>query len=252
MATARAPDDAPAGTHRAPRKNLGGTDRAVSVALGTALGFAATQSKGGVGVILGVLGGALVARGVSGGDQVTRLLGQEPDERKYAAKQGWTSAAKAPRAVTVNASREQVWSVVREVERWPTFMVNIASASSDGSRLNFVSETPRGPLATAATITEDVPNEVFAWESDKGAAVPNAGKIELKDAPGGRGTEIHAKIAYQPPGGSLGRYAAKLTQQEPGIQTRRDLKRLKSLIEAGEVATNARNPAEAVANAPKA
>lgn len=246
------PDDAPKGTHKAPYRNLGATERAISVALGTVFGIAATQSKGPLGILFGVAGGALVARGVGGADPVTRLLGTEPDERAYAKQQGWSSAAKAPRSVTVNASRDEVWEVLRAVERWPSFMVNIAAASIDGDRLTFTSAGPTGPVVTTARIVTDLPNEKFAWESDKGAATPNNGEFELRDAPGGRGTEIHAKIAYQPVGGSLGRYAAKFTQKEPGIQLRRDLKRLKSLIEAGEVPTNARNRAETLNNPAKA
>ncbi len=237
-------DAAPQGTHKDPYVNLGGVERLVSVVLGTVLGVAATQSKGPLGLIFGIAGGALVARGVGGSDPAKRLLGTEPDERRYAEKQGWKSAAKAPRSVSINASRERVWQVLREVERWPSFMVNVLNASSDGKRLSFVSTGATGDVDTSATITADVPNERFAWESDPGSSVPNAGEFELRDAPGGRGTEIHAKIAYEPAGGSLGRYAAKLTQKEPGIQLRRDLKRLKSLIEAGEVPTNARNRAE--------
>ncbi|QXQ05573.1 SRPBCC family protein [Sphingosinicellaceae bacterium] len=244
-------DAAPGGTHKAPYANLGAAERAVSVALGGIFGVAATQSKGPVGVLFGLIGGALVARGVSGSAPVKRLLGTEPDEQKYADKHGWSSAAKAPRSVTVNASRERVWEVLREVERWPSFMVNVKTASSEGERLVFTSTGPTGPVETRATITEDVPGERFAWESDKDAKVQNAAEFELRDAPGGRGTEIHAKIAYEPVGGSLGRYAAKLTQKEPGIELRRDLKRLKSLIEAGEVPTNARNRAELVSKAPK-
>ena len=224
----------------------------MSVALGAVLGLAASQSKGPLGVIFGVAGGALVARGVGGSDPVQRLLGTEPDERRLAKKQGWASAAKAPRAVTVNAARDEVWAVLREVERWPSFMVNVLNAASEGERLSFTTVGATGAVETYATITEDVPGEVFAWDSNPGSRVPNRGRIELRDAPGGRGTEIHALIAYRPPGGSLGRYAAKLTQHEPGIQTRRDLKRLKSLIEAGEVATNARTHAEMREHAPKA
>lgn len=251
-ATLAAPDDAPQGTHKDPYRNLGGIERAISVGLGAAFGIAATQSKGPLGILFGVAGGALVARGVGGADPVKRLLGTEPDERAYAKKQGWASAAKAPRSVTVNASRDEVWEVLREVERWPSFMVNITSASADGARLRFVSSGATGSVATTATIVADIPGEKFAWESDKGATNLNNGEFELRDAPGGRGTEIHAKIAYEPVGGSLGRYAAKFTQREPGIQLRRDLKRLKSLIEAGEVPTNARNRAETLNNPAKA
>jgi uncharacterized membrane protein len=245
-------DAAPGGTHKDPYRNLGVAERAVSVALGAVFGIAATQSKGPLGVLFGVAGGALVARGVGGSDPLKRLLGTEPDERDYAKKHGWSSAAKAPRSVTVNAGRGAVWAVLRAVELWPSFMVNITSASTDGARLNFVSVGPTGSVETAATIVIDLANEKFAWESDKGSKHPNAGEFELRDAPGGRGTEIHAKLAYQPVGGSLGRYAAKFTQKEPGIQLRRDLKRLKSLIEAGEVPTNARNRAETLSNPAKA
>ena len=251
MSRRRTNDAAPMGTHKDPYTNLGGVERAMSVALGAVFGLAATQSKGPLGVLFGLAGGALVARGVSGSDPAKRLLGTEPDERDYAKRHGWSSAAKAPRSVSINASRDTVWSMLREVERWPSFMVNVTSAASEGSRLRFVSAGATGPVETRATITDDVPGEKFAWESDKGAKIPNAAEFELRDAPGGRGTEIHAKIAYEPVGGSLGRYAAKLTQREPGIQLRRDLKRLKSLIEAGEVPTNARNRAELVSKAPK-
>ncbi len=250
--SSRARDTAPQGTHKDPYANLGAVERVASLAIGAVFGVAATQSKGPLGVLFGVLGGALVARGVLGSDPAKRLLGTEPDERKYAEKHGWTSAAKAPRSVSINASRERVWQVLREVEHWPSFMVNIKSAFSDGDQLHFTSVTPQGAQETRATISADVPNERLAWESIAGSATPNAGEFELRDAPAGRGTEVHAKIAYEPIGGSLGRYTAKLTQKEPGIQLRRDLKRLKSLIEAGEVPTNARNRAETISKAPAA
>ena len=52
---------------------------------------------------------------------------------------------------------------------------------------------------------------------------------------------MRAVIAYDPPGGTVGRMIAKLFQREPRIQTRRDLHRFKQLMEAGEIATSARN-----------
>lgn len=244
-------DVAPAGTHKNPHKNLGGVERGVSLALGTILGLAATQSKGPLGMIFGVASGALVARGVTGAAPVRRLLGTEPDERKLAAKQGWASAAKAPRSVTINATRDKVWEVLRNVAGWPGFMENITAASASGSTLRFTAEGATGPVVVQARITEDVPGEKFAWESVPGSEHPNRASFELRDAPGDRGVEIHAIVAYAPTGGSLGRYIAKFTQKEPGIQTRRDLKRLKNLIEAGEVATNARNRSELATKAPK-
>lgn len=52
------------------------------------------------------------------------------------------------------------------------------------------------------------------------------------DAPAGRGTIVSAEIAYEPPGGDVGRLIAKLFQAEPNIQARHELKRFKQLMEA--------------------
>ena len=63
--------------------------------------------------------------------------------------------------------------------------------------------------------------------------------MAFRDAPGGRGTEVEAIVAYVPPAGDLGRWVAKAFQAEPQAQGRRELKRLKMLLETGEIATNA-------------
>jgi uncharacterized membrane protein len=55
---------------------------------------------------------------------------------------------------------------------------------------------------------------------------------------------VRATIAYEPPGGAVGSLVAKLFQREPRIQARRDLHPFKQLMEAGEVATSARNARE--------
>ena len=65
----------------------------------------------------------------------------------------------------------------------------------------------------------------------------NHGRVEFRDAPPGRGTEIHATIVYEPPAGALGKVIATLFQKEPGQQAKRDLRRLKMLLETGEIAT---------------
>jgi uncharacterized membrane protein len=48
---------------------------------------------------------------------------------------------------------------------------------------------------------------------------------------------VTVTLAYDPPGGALGRIIAKLFQKEPKIQARQDLRRFKQLMETGEVAT---------------
>jgi uncharacterized membrane protein len=70
--------------------------------------------------------------------------------------------------------------------------------------------------------------------------VDHKGKVEFLDA-GARGTVVRAVIAYQPPAGTVGKVIAKIFQREPRIQSRRDLRRFKQLMETGEIATGARN-----------
>ena len=72
-----------------------------------------------------------------------------------------------------------------------------------------------------------------------GLADALAASTAYRDAPGNRGTEVEALIAYVPPGGELGRWIAKLFRAEPALQGRRDLKRFKMLMETGEIATSA-------------
>jgi uncharacterized membrane protein len=93
-------------------------------------------------------------------------------------------------------------------------------------------------------VTEDRPGELIAWVSEEGADVPNSGRIEFRDAPGGRGTWVTATIIYDPPAGIIGKVIAKMFQREPHIQARRDLRRLKQLMETGEIATAARTKAQ--------
>ena len=72
-----------------------------------------------------------------------------------------------------------------------------------------------------------------------GSQIDTEGRVSFEDAPGERGTRVTLIIAYQPPGGALGKGLAKLFGREPAIQARHDLKRFKMLMETGEIATSA-------------
>ena len=54
-------------------------------------------------------------------------------------------------------------------------------------------------------------------------------------APGGRGTEVHVELIYEPPAGAAGAAFAKLFGEEPSQQIAGDLRRFKQLLETGEV-----------------
>jgi uncharacterized membrane protein len=95
------------------------------------------------------------------------------------------------------------------------------------------------PLGTTvewtAEIIEDRPNELISWRSTADSQVPNSGVVRFATAPGDRGTEVQLEVYYDPPAGVVGVTIAKLLGQEPSQQVDGDLRRLKQVLETGEV-----------------
>jgi uncharacterized membrane protein len=68
-----------------------------------------------------------------------------------------------------------------------------------------------------------------------GSDVANRGAVRFRPAPGGQGTEIAVELEYVPPAGELGRLASFLSNEALEVQLERDLRRLKQLLEVGEI-----------------
>ena len=85
---------------------------------------------------------------------------------------------------------------------------------------------------------EDRENEALAWRSVEGAEIDIEAKVQLRDAPAGRGTEVEAHVAWRPQLGIVGHWAAMLRGTDPTIRGKHELKRLKMLLETGEIATS--------------
>lgn len=151
------------------------------------------------------------------------------------------------RTVTINRPRAEVYAFWRKLENLPKFMENIASITPiDDKRSHWIVTAPGGrTVEWDSLIVDDVPNQLIAWKSAEGSDITHSGHIEFRDAQGQRGTEVTATILYDPPAGALGKIIAKLFQEEPKIQSRRDLRRFKQLMETGEIATAIRNLAQA-------
>ena len=103
---------------------------------------------------------------------------------------------------------------------------------------NLTLDDPRslGRDVVSRPIANDRENEQIAWRSTEDSEVDTEGKVMFRDSPAGRGTEVEALIAYVPPTGGLGRWIAKASGRA-SIQGRRELRRLKMLLETGEIAT---------------
>lgn len=143
------------------------------------------------------------------------------------------------KTVTINRPRAELFAFWRDFNNLPRFMENIVSVEPTGrDRMIWTIKAPLGQQVEVETeIVSEHENELISWRSVLGSHIDTEGRVAFRDAPGGRGTEVEAIVAYDPPGGELGRWIAKIFQREPAIQGRRELKRFKMLMETGEIAT---------------
>jgi uncharacterized membrane protein len=93
------------------------------------------------------------------------------------------------------------------------------------------------------------PDSGIPWRTAEGAGESARGVTRLRDAPGGRGSEIHISVDFDVPGGSLGRAVKKVAGDEPLQRVRDDLRRLKQRLETGEIARSEGAPAGPTAKA---
>jgi uncharacterized membrane protein len=181
------------------------------------------------------------------GAHVLRKVGRV--EKRIAEARDWSNAELVGRTVTIDRPRAEVFAFWRDFQNLARFMENIERVDVlDAKRSHWVISAPGdGSVEWDAILTEERENETLAWVSAEGADIKHEGRVEFRDGPPGRGTEVKVVLAYEAPGGSAGKLIAKLFQKEPEIQARRDLRSLKQLLETGEISTT-----ETPAAAPRA
>jgi uncharacterized membrane protein len=147
------------------------------------------------------------------------------------------SAMRLTGTTTISRQPEEVYNFWRHWENLPTFMAHLDEVRAlEGTRSHWRASAPFGrSVEWDAEVTEDVPAERICWRSTEGADIDNQGIVSFKPAPGGRGTEVHVGIEYSMPAGKLGEAVARYFGEDPHQQIDDDLRRLKQVIETGEV-----------------
>ncbi|MEA5160310.1 MULTISPECIES: SRPBCC family protein [Cereibacter] len=143
------------------------------------------------------------------------------------------------RTITINRPRSELFAFWRDFSNLPQFMESVEHVTVVGDVSRWTLAAPFGRKVTLETrIVEEVPDRLIAWRSTDGSDVRAEGAVTFRDAPAGRGTEVEAVVAYVPAGGEAGRLIARLFRLVPAMQGRRELRRFKMLMEAGEIATS--------------
>jgi uncharacterized membrane protein len=154
-------------------------------------------------------------------------------------------AIQIKKSILINRPVEEIYRFWRDFDNLPRVMEHLESVEvTDDKRSRWTAKGPGGKrIRWEAEITEDRPNELIAWRSIEGAAVENSGSVRFEAAPGERGTVVRVELDYQPPAGSVGATIARIMGREPQLQIQEDLRRLKQIMEAGEVVTTKGQPA---------
>jgi uncharacterized membrane protein len=226
------------------RRNVGPTDRLISLGLGgclTAAGLVGRRLK----PISLLAGGYMLYRGLTGNCVLYQALGVETEgpsgpDAVIPARAG----VKVEHAITVNRPATDVYRFWRDLPRLPHFMAHLREVRETGEhKSHWVARGPMGmSVEWDAEIIEDRPNEVISWRSLPGSDVDTAGSVHFRAAPAGRGTEVRVSLKYDPPAGKAGAAVARLFGESPDRQVQADLARFNSLLETGEIASTARQP----------
>jgi uncharacterized membrane protein len=218
--------------------NVTTPERVGSVALGAAVVAWGLSRKSLPGVLLAILGGAFIKRGVTGHCEMYTALGV--NSRQLNTEQGvpGNKGVKVTKSITVSRPRDEVYRYWRNLENLPRFMEHVESVREiDNRRSAWV---VRGPLnhdvEWTAQIITDRAGEMIAWESLPGAEVQNAGSVWFESTPEG-GTEVKVSLQYNPPAGVVGAAVAKLLGESPDVQLETDLAQFKQVIESGQADT---------------
>jgi uncharacterized membrane protein len=218
-------------------KNISEPERWISVIGGSALAAYGLKMRSIPGLVLSAIGGALVFRGATGHCHVYEAMGlttaEEDGDRQVSVPYGRGVAVEE--SVTINASPEQVYGFWRNFTNLPRFMNNLESVEvRDEKRSHWTAKGPAGiTVDWEAEIINEIPNELIGWRSVEGSKVDNAGSVHFTPAPGGRGTEVRVILRYDPPAGILGARISKILGEDPALNVKEDLRRLKTLLEMG-------------------
>jgi uncharacterized membrane protein len=175
-------------------------------------------------------GAALVYRGATGHWPVPRAVARKASNA--------VAIAPVETAVTVNKPRAELYAFWRRLENLPRFMKNLHEVTELGDGIS--RWVARGPLGFKvewdAEIVEELEGHLLSWRSLAGSQVHNAGTVLFEDAGPGRGTIV--RVILELGGPAAGQILGSITEQ----QVREDIRRFKSLMEAGEIPTTNGQP----------
>lgn len=187
--------------------------------------------------VLAPLGIGLIGRAVSGRSLVNRGPGRGRGAGRSSPVASLESGegTRIDRTAFIARPPAELFRFWRQLDNLPRFMDNLESVTVlDEHRSHWVA---KGPLGTRvewdAEVHNEIPDELIAWRSLPGSEVDQAGSVHF--TPTGEGTDVRVVLRYAAPAGKLGDAVARLLGDDPSQQIADDLRRLKQVMETGDL-----------------
>lgn len=222
--------------------NVGVAERWATGVGGAALIGYGLMRRGWSGVAMAAVGGVLLRRAATGYCAMYDALGVEHDEQD-ALSTPLTRSVQIEQSVTIQRPAHELYQFWRQLENLPRFMTNIDDVKQTSpGRSHWVGHSGLSTqVEWDAQITQDMENQLIAWESLEGSDVDTWGEVRFEPvsgAPGSQenqGTIVRLRMGVRPPAGAVGAAIAKLWRGDPKSIARENLRRFKQLMEAGEI-----------------
>jgi uncharacterized membrane protein len=140
-------------------------------------------------------------------------------------------------SVRIERPVNEIYAFWRQLENLPRVLTHLDNVNefADG-RSHWIA---RGPADLGvewdAEIINDIEDKLIAWRSLPHSDIVTAGSVNFRPVRDGRATELSVHLQYEPPAGRAGAFFARILGREPSQTIREDLRRLKQVMEAGEV-----------------
>lgn len=200
--------------------NWSPTTRLLSSVGGSLLTLYGLTRRGVAKPVLSTAGLVLTARGMTNLDTRSMLGVGE-------------NGIKVNKAVNIFAPIDEVYRFWRNFENFHLFMNHVKEVSTMGDISTWKVAGPVGSsVEFQSRITQDIPNEVIAWETLPDSEVRHSGFVRFDQNRDG-GTRVTVQMTYVPPAGVVGHAVAQLFGVDPRQAMNDDLTRLKALLEGG-------------------
>lgn len=213
-------------------RNVADWERLTSIGLGTALIATAVARRRALSPTA-LTGAALVLRGASGTCPAYRAAGLSSRETGRLALVKH-QARRITASVSINRSAREVFDFWRALDNLPAIFKGLDHVERLDER--YTRWSWRGPAGVhfewIAEVTE-APDRL-SWRSLPGADLDTSGTVRFTDLARG-GCEVTVTMDYNQPGGAAAGAALWMIGRTPRGELREDLRRLKRVLETGEL-----------------